>query len=117
MENQNQEMRTRNGLKIVRNDRDIGGFAIDLVRPEGDINEGATYATINRGAVGGWYSSKPGLSTFPDVVELMNVLDAEYGEERRTIERTVREAQQQREQLDESFAPDWQRIIDHFGDE
>ena len=114
MENQNQEMRTRNGLKIVRNDRDIGGFAIDLVRPEGDINEGETYATINRGAEGGWYSNKSNF-TSPDVLEVINDSDAEYDKERQTIERMVREQLQRREKLDESFAPDWQKVIDHFG--
>ena len=116
MASQNKDMRTPNGLMIVRNDIDPGGFRIDLIRPKGDVNEGQTFATIQRGTSGGWYSRQPRADS-PDVLYVINAVDEEYGRERQRIEVMLRQAQQQRDQLNENFAPDWQRVIDQFGGE
>ena len=53
------EMKTANGLIIMKGDLNLGGFRIDLYRPRGEDPKMGIYAEILRGEAGGWYLQRP----------------------------------------------------------
>ena len=108
------EMKTANGLIIMKVNLKLGGFRIDLYRSPGEYPKIGIYAKILRGEAGGWYCNKPQASS-PSVNDVIKFVDEEYGRARQR--RIAGEMQQQakRDRLNESFAPDWQDIVDHFG--
>ena len=48
-------------------------------------------------------------------VGVINLVDEEYGSYRRKIMDEMKQRQAERERLNESFARDWQEVVNHYG--
>ena len=107
-------MQTENGLTIHRVDREHGGFDIELRVPAEHDPKKEAFATVSRGVAGGWHSRK-GNTTSPDVHHAITLVDGEYGRYRRKIRDGMNQRQAERERLNESFAKDWQEVVEHYG--
>ena len=107
------EMQTKNGLTIHRVERKRGGFDIELRAPAEHDTEGKPFAVISRGDGGVWLTRKRNTRS-PDVLFVINSVDLEYAKqkERETAENNRR--QEERERLNECFAKDWQKVINHY---
>ena len=107
-------MQTQNGLTIHRVCKDRGGFEIELRAPAEHDPEKETFAVILRGDGGGWKSSESS-AIYSDAHIVINLVDEEYGSYRRKIMDEMKQRQAERERLNESFARDWQEVVNHYG--
>ena len=105
-------METQNGLIIHRADLERGGFDIELAIPASHGGGERPYAVIQRSINGRWefrgtYS--------PNLVEVINAVDAEYGRRRAVEEAELRRREAERDQLNETLAPHWAEVVAKFG--
>ena len=107
-------MRTKNGLTIHRVERKLGDFHVELRRPTDDDTEVRIFATLSRDPEGRWVT-KPDDIRSPSLVVAIDYVDQAYARERSIQEAKERSKQEARDKLNESVAPDWQAVVDHFG--
>ena len=50
-----------------------------------------------------------------DILYVINAVDRRYAERRQREEREERQQQQQRDRANESFAPDWEKLVANYG--
>ena len=108
-------MRTESGLSIHRVDEEQGGFLIELKVPADHDPEESTFAVIRWDGIGRWNWDNNTLSA--DILYVIDRVDRQYAETLLAAEAEQRRQQQQRDQLNESFAPHWAKIINRFGGE
>ena len=106
-------MRTESGLIIHRADLDQGGFYIELRIPAEHDGEERAFARIQRDENGRWNWRNDTYS--PDITYVINVVDRRYAESRQRAEQEERLQQQQRDRTNESFAPDWEKLVANYG--
>ncbi len=107
-------METQNGLIIHRADLERGGFNIELNIPASHGGEGRPYAIIQRSNDDRWEYR----GTFsPNVVDVINEVDAQYGRTRAAEEAEQTRRQAERDRLNESFAPHWAEVVANYGGE
>ena len=107
-------MQTKNGLTIHQVEREQGGFHVELRRPTDDGSEGSTFTNLSRDQGGRWVNKRGDIKS-PSLVEAITFVDGLYARERRVQEEQERTKQEARDELNESVAPDWQAVVDHFG--
>ena len=107
-------METQNGLIIHRADLERGGFDIELHIPANHGGEERPYAIIKKSNSGRWEFRG---TISPNVVYVINAADAEYGRQRAAEEAEQRRQQEEREQLNERFAPEWAQVVANYGGE
>ena len=103
-------MRTESGLSIHRVDEEQGGFHIELKAPADHDPEESTFAVIrwvSWNGIGGW---NWGANTSPDILDVIDGVERQYAENRQA-------EQQQRDQLNESLAPHWEKVVAKYGGE
>ena len=108
-------MRTESGLSIHRVDEEQGGFHIELKAPADHDPEESTFAVIRWDGTGRWNWRNNTAS--PDILDVINRVERQYAVDRRAVEAEQRRQQQQRDQLNESFAPHWEKVVAKYGGE
>ena len=108
-------MQTENGLTIHRVEREEGGFQVRLLRPMDDGTEGGPFATLSREQGGRWVTNRNQIQS-PSLVEAITMVDREYARERHVQETKERSRREARDELNEIVAPDWQAVVDRFGE-
>ena len=106
-------MRTDSGLSIHRVDEEQGGFHIELCAPADHDPEESTFAVIRWGGIGRWNWGNNTMS--PDILDVIDSVERQYAENRQAVEAEQRRRQQQRDQLNESLAPDWEKVVAKYG--
>ena len=102
-------MRTQSGLTIHRVDVEEGGFYIELKAPAEHDPDESTFAVIKLDESGRWNWINNTLSQ--DITYVIDRVDRQYAEHRRAAEEELKRQQQQRHQLNESFAPHWEKVV------
>ena len=107
-------MRTDSGLTIHQVDEEQGGFHIELKALADHDPEESTFAVI-RWDGGRWNWRNSTMS--PDILEVIDRADRQYGDNRYVVEAEQSRQQQKRDELNESFAPDWEKVVAKYGGE
>ena len=106
-------MRTESGLSIHRVDEEQGGFHIELKAPADHDPEESTFAVIRWDGIGQWNWRNNAMS--PDILFVIDKVERQYAVKRQAVEAKQRRQQQQRDQLNESLAPDWAKVVANYG--
>ena len=106
-------MRTESGLSIHRVDEEQGGFHIELKTPADHDTGQNTFAVIRWDGIGRWNWIDNTISH--DILFVIDRVELQYAENRRAVEAEQRRQQQQRDQLNESSAPHWEKVVAKYG--
>ena len=108
-------MRTESGLSIHRVNEEQGGFHIELKAPADHDPEESTFAVIRWDGIGRWNWRNGAISH--DILFVIERVERQYTENRQAVEAEQRRQQQRRDQLNESFAPHWGKVVSKYGGE
>ena len=108
-------MRTESGLSIHRVDEEQGGFHIELKTPADHDTGQNTFAVIRWDVSGRWNWDNNTLSA--NILSVIDSVERRYAQHRQAVEAEQRRQQQQRDQLNESFAPHWEKVVTKYGGE
>ena len=101
-------------MTIHRVDEEQGRFHIELKAPADHDPEESTFAVI-RWDRGRWNWRNSTMS--PDILKVINGVERQYAGNRYVVEAEQRRQQQKRDELNESFAPAWEKVVAKYGEE